>query len=223
MLAELSAGLRGPRRIRADLLTELRDGLDDATNDLLTSGIDVQQARHVAAAEFGDPAVLARQLQVELTGAQARRTALAVALGSALLETAWSVGYPTVMRDYGMRGGYPTPSWFLAPLNTFQEIMVWTVTPLLLLAYLLMFRRTVALRRVAALVGLLAGGLLTITFLASGLMTAFNPSLREAVQGNPIGLMLQVGTVIGLAFLVLSTARTVRLLGFTAEPLPRRE
>ncbi len=223
VLAQLSAGLRGPRRARTDLLTEVRDGLDDATDDLLAAGLDVAEARHQAVAEFGDPAALARELQAELTGAQARRTALAVALTCPLLEIAWQWGYPAMMRNYAMRGGHPTGSPLLEQLNTIQGIAVWIVTPLLLLAYGLLMRREVALPRVAMLTGLLAAGLLSVNVLTSGLMTALNPDLMNALQGNSIGVVLQFGSVAGLGFLVLSTARTVRLLAFAARPILRQE
>jgi hypothetical protein len=223
VLAQLSAGLRGPRRVRNDLLIELRDGLTDATDDLQASGVDAEQARQQAAAEFGDPVALARELQAELTATQARRTALAVALISPLMEVAWRWGYPALMRDYGMRGGRPSGSAVLAQLNSIQQIAVWIVAPLLLVAYGLILRRTVALRRVATLIGLLAAGLLSVNLLTSGLMTALNPDLRVAVRGNLLGLLLQVGSVAGLTFLALSTARTVRLLAFVPRPVPQRE
>jgi hypothetical protein len=223
VLAVLSDRLRGPRRVREDLLTEVRDGLDDATDDLLASGLGTNEARDRAVAEFGDPVGLARELQAELTGVQARRTALAVAVVSPLLNSAWSWGYPAMMRDYWMRGGHPTGSQLLITLNTIQDIAVWTVTPLLLLAYLMLRRRTVVLPRAALLIGSLAVGLLGVNLLTSGLMTAFNPDLVAALQGNLPGWILQVGSVAALLFLVLSTARTVRLLAFAARPLPHRE
>jgi hypothetical protein len=223
VLAQISAELRGPRRARTDLLNELRDGLDDATDDLLAAGLDTAEAQNRAVAEFGDPVDLARELQAELTGAQARRTALAVALVSLLIEAAWHWGYPAMMRDYWMAGGYPTESRLLVQLNTIQEIAVWVVTPLLLLAYGLILRREVSLRRVGTLIGLLAAGLLSINLLTSAWMAAINPGLREALQGSPAGLVLQIGSLVALTFLILSTARTVRLVVFAARPVPRRE
>ena len=218
VLAQPAAGLRGPRRVRCDLLAELRDGLDDATDDLRAGGLSAAEAQHRAVAEFGDPVALARELQAELTGAQARRTALAVALGSLLMETVWRWGYPLMMRDYGMSGGHPTESALLARLNTIQEVAVWVVTPLLLLAYAMILRRKAILHRITALIGSLAVGLLSVNLLTSGLMTARNPGLREALQADPAGLVLQFGTLVSLGYLMLTTARTVRLLAFAARP-----
>ena len=223
VMALLSARLRGPRRMRTDLLTEMRDGLDDATDDLLASGLSTAEARHQAVAEFGDPASLARELQAELTGVQARRTALAVALLSLLVEAAWDWGYPAMMRDYWMRGGHPTISPLLEPLSRVQEIAVWIVVPLLLVAYGSILRRRAALRRASLLIGLLAVGLLSVNLLTSGLMTVLNPDLLAALNGNLPGLLLQFGSLAVMLFLVLSTVRTMRLLTFTARPVPRRE
>ena len=223
VLALLSAGLRGPRRIRTDLLTEVRDGLDDATDDLLASGLGTAEARHRAVAEFGDPVSLARELQAELTGVQARRTALAVALLSPVIEAAWDWGYPAMMRDYWMRGGHPTISPLLEPLSRIQEIAVWIVAPLLLLAYGSILRRKVALSRAALVIGLLAVGLVSVNLVTSGLMTVLNPDLLAALKGNLAGLVLQFGSLAAMLFLMSSTARTVRLLTFAARPIPRRE
>ena len=223
VLARLSAELRGPRRLRADLLAELRDGLDDATDDLLASGLDVDEARLRAIEEFGDPVALANELQAELTGAQARRTALAVALVSLLVGAAWAQGYPAMMRTVWMSGGHPLDSPLLEWLSIAQERAVWIMAPLLLLAYGAILRRTVALRRAALVIGLLAVGLLTINIGTSSLMMALNPPLIDALQRSPSGWLLTVGTVAPMLFLVGSTVRVVRLLAFQARPIPRRE
>jgi hypothetical protein len=223
VLDRLAAGLRGPRRVRTELLTELRDGLDDASADLEAAGLEAEEARRQAVADFGDPVLLAHELQAELTGVQARRTALAVALVSPLIETAWTWGYPAMMRGYAMRGGQPNGSQLLGGLNDAQTLAVWIVTPLLLLAYGAMLRRTVALRRAALLIGLLAGGLLSINLVTSGLMTALNPDLIPALNGNPPGLVLQFSTLAALLVLILSTIRTGWLLAFAARPVGRLE
>jgi hypothetical protein len=223
VLALLAAGLRGPRRIRADLLAELRDGLDDATDDLVASGLDRGQARHQAVAEFGDPVALARELQVELAGAQARRTAVAVALVSLLVEAAWNWGYPAMMRSFWLRGGRPTESAFLAQLNDLQTVVVWIVTPLLLLTCGLSLRRAAAVRRSSVLIGALAAGLLTVNVLTSGVMTALNPGLIEALRDSPTGMVLQFGSLAAMLGLALTTARTLRLLAFVPRGLPHRE
>lgn len=72
-LAELSARLRGPRRSRTRVLTEIRDGLTEAIDDHLAAGMPPDAAASAAIAEFGDPATVARSFAAELTTAAARR------------------------------------------------------------------------------------------------------------------------------------------------------
>jgi hypothetical protein len=97
------------------------------------------------------------------------------------------------------------------------------VTPLLLLAYGSILRRKVALRRATVVVGSLAVGLLSINLVTSGLMTAFNPDLLGALRGNLAGQALQFGSLAAILFLMLSTARTLRLLAFGTRRVPHRE
>jgi hypothetical protein len=73
-LAELATRLRGPRRRRQLVLTELRDGLDEAIADNLTAGLPEDRAVTVAIARFGSPEVVAEAFAGELAAAYARRT-----------------------------------------------------------------------------------------------------------------------------------------------------
>lgn len=74
-LAEMRRELRGPAAAKNDVLDELRDGLDDAVEAYLESGMDRETAGRRAVADFGEVAEIARQLQHELDFAQGRRTA----------------------------------------------------------------------------------------------------------------------------------------------------
>lgn len=76
-LTDLKKMLRGPRRVRADLLAEARDGLGDAVDSYTSAGLGPAEARRRALADFGDVAEVAPDYQRELTAAQGRRTALA--------------------------------------------------------------------------------------------------------------------------------------------------
>ncbi len=77
-VAELSAALHGPARLKSRMLEELRGGLTDAAEDL-SDGPGSDAARR-AVAEFGTVAELAPAFQRELTLAQARQTALTMAV-----------------------------------------------------------------------------------------------------------------------------------------------
>ena len=73
-LADLTARLRAPRRRREAILTELRDGLDHATEDHLAAGLPPDQAATAAVAQFGTPQAVADAFAGELAAAYARRT-----------------------------------------------------------------------------------------------------------------------------------------------------
>ncbi|GAA0942657.1 permease prefix domain 1-containing protein [Actinocorallia libanotica] len=81
-VAELSAALHGPARLKSRMLEELRGGLADAAADLSPepdTDASADAARR-AVAEFGTVAELAPAFQRELTLAQARQTALTMAV-----------------------------------------------------------------------------------------------------------------------------------------------
>jgi hypothetical protein len=73
-LADLAARLRGPRRRRDAILTELRDGLGHATDDHIAAGLSPDQATTAAIAQFGTPQVVADAFAGELATAYARHT-----------------------------------------------------------------------------------------------------------------------------------------------------
>lgn len=66
--------LLGPRRVRADLVAEARDGLVDATEALEARGMERAAAERQAVAEFGSAEEIAAAFRTELGLAQARRT-----------------------------------------------------------------------------------------------------------------------------------------------------
>jgi hypothetical protein len=73
-LSDLAAELRGPRRRREAILAELRDGLDQATEDCVASGLPADQAAAAAITQFGSAHAVAEAFAGELTTAYARRT-----------------------------------------------------------------------------------------------------------------------------------------------------
>ncbi len=72
----LGAVLYGPRRVKAELLAEVRDGLWDAAWALQQRGVDPQEAEAQAVRDFGDVELVARECQRELAAVQGRRTAI---------------------------------------------------------------------------------------------------------------------------------------------------
>jgi hypothetical protein len=73
-LSDLAAQLRGPRRRREAILTELRDGLEQATEDCTANGLPPDQAAAAAISQFGSPYAVADAFAGELATAYARRT-----------------------------------------------------------------------------------------------------------------------------------------------------
>jgi hypothetical protein len=81
-LSNLAAQLCGPRRRREAILAELRDGLDQASEDCIAAGLPPDQAAAAAITQFGTPEAVADAFGGELATAYARRTiALFVATG----------------------------------------------------------------------------------------------------------------------------------------------
>jgi len=72
--ADLAARLRGPRRRRAAILAELRDGLHHATDEHIATGLPADQAAAAAINQFGTPQAIADAFSGELATAYARRT-----------------------------------------------------------------------------------------------------------------------------------------------------
>lgn len=73
-LCDLTARLRGPRRRREAILTELRDGLGHAIDDRIAAGLPPERAAAVAISQFGTPQAVADAFSGELATAYARRT-----------------------------------------------------------------------------------------------------------------------------------------------------
>jgi hypothetical protein len=73
-LDRIAAGLDGPRRRRARILAELRDGLDDAVNDQTAHGVPDDQAVAAAIVQFGTPEAITAAFTEELATASARHT-----------------------------------------------------------------------------------------------------------------------------------------------------
>ncbi|MFI7550634.1 permease prefix domain 1-containing protein [Micromonospora sediminimaris] len=92
-LRQLAGRLRGPRRLRADLITEARHGLLDAAEAYRDSGLPAGEASRQAVADFGTPDQLAPAYQAELAVAALRGLSLRVvaiaAIGSIAGDLTW--------------------------------------------------------------------------------------------------------------------------------------
>ncbi|MEH0841779.1 permease prefix domain 1-containing protein [Micromonospora sp. CPCC 205711] len=87
-LRELDDRLRGPARLKAELLVELRDALSDAAEAYREGGLPAAEAERRAVAEFGTPAQLLPAYQAELAAAALRGLSLRALLVALALTTA---------------------------------------------------------------------------------------------------------------------------------------
>jgi len=88
-LAELAARLRGPRRRRDAILTELRDGLEHATDHHIAAGLPPELAATTAINQFGTPQAVTVAFAGELAAAYARRTIAALVATGPLVGIWW--------------------------------------------------------------------------------------------------------------------------------------
>ncbi|MEU3269881.1 permease prefix domain 1-containing protein [Saccharomonospora sp. NPDC006951] len=87
--AELSSALRGPRRLKARMATDITDGFADTLAAHFAKGTSRADAVRAALREFGTPAEIARSCQRELTIAQARHTAGTLVVTVPLMIAGW--------------------------------------------------------------------------------------------------------------------------------------
>jgi hypothetical protein len=92
-ITELGNALRGPRRAKADLLTEARDSLVDAADAYQREGADRAAAERAAVSEFGALREIVPGYQAELGLTQGRRTALLVLFVFAAQPFIWGYAF----------------------------------------------------------------------------------------------------------------------------------
>ncbi|MFD3970778.1 permease prefix domain 1-containing protein [Streptomyces cyaneofuscatus] len=88
-VTELDGLLRGPAQAKSRLVEEARDGLTETVAARTRAGEPYERAVRQAVVEFGSARELAESFQRELTIAQARHTARAVALSAPFLLACW--------------------------------------------------------------------------------------------------------------------------------------
>ncbi|HZM74164.1 MAG TPA: permease prefix domain 1-containing protein [Candidatus Limnocylindrales bacterium] len=100
-LSALAGWLHGPRRRRARILAELKDGLTHAIDGHVSHGRSQPEATSAAIAEFGAPQVVAQAFAGELTAAHARKTIAAYVATGPLVGIWWLL----LLRPYPWHGG----------------------------------------------------------------------------------------------------------------------
>jgi hypothetical protein len=88
-LERIAAGLDGPRRQRSRILTELREGLNDALAAHTAAGLPPERAAGAAIAGFGRPDQITTAFAAELATGYARHTLLSYVLTGPLVGVWW--------------------------------------------------------------------------------------------------------------------------------------
>jgi hypothetical protein len=89
LLRAIGASLPGPARPREEILAELRDGLMEAAEANLRSGLGHDEAAELAVHQFGDAARLAAAFWPEMAAARAREVVLALFATGPIVVALW--------------------------------------------------------------------------------------------------------------------------------------
>jgi hypothetical protein len=201
---ELHAALRGPRRVKEDLLTEARDGLVDTARAYQEKGLDPDAAQRRAVAEFGEVREVAPDYQAELAVSQGRRTALLVFF----VYTPQHFGSEFVWRSQA-----PGWSWqpgeaylFLARVVDWAALATIAAALAAVLACGVGVRYLGVRRRLARAIGVLTIAACAFFAVAGVLLTQLNPDASAMVRGGP-ALLWTISTAVLPLWLLVSARR----------------
>jgi hypothetical protein len=207
-IAELQGSLRGPRRVRTDLVTEARDSLVDATEAYQSDGLDRGDAEVRAVREFGDVRTIASEYQAELGLVQTRRTATLVLLviGSqaAITEVAWRL-----MADLGYTWRPNVAYAVLAKTVDWVGFATLAVAALTLLACSVGARWMRVDRRIARVAGVAGLAICGFFVSASVVLTAFSP-LGGLLGATAPGLAVMVAWCAAPSVIAASAGRCLQ-------------
>jgi hypothetical protein len=189
----VAAPLRGPRRLRADMVAELGGGFEEAVAERIDAGMERERALADAAAEFGEPHLIAAEFQRELAAAQARRTAWTLLIGLPALTIMWDL--------FGGEGDPGLAVTLLARLIDLATAAAFTV------AALVVARRLE--RRAAALCGTAGLAHLVVALVGSFLIAVIGS--REPAGVPAAWMLLPVASALGSAWIAGSALRSMRV------------
>ncbi|GAA4961090.1 permease prefix domain 1-containing protein [Kineococcus glutinatus] len=203
LAADLRHRLRGPLRVRRDMLQEVRDGLQDATAALVAEGLTPAEAEARAVAEFGAPEEVAGELQRELAARQARWTA---AVGTLVLTSLW-LAWDVAWRTAPVPGRAPEVVGLLSRLT---DAFGLSAAALCLAALLVLQVRGSRLRqpeRLARAVGGTTLAALVATVTTSVVMSALNPEARALLVRSQPGFAIATALTVVLVTALSTSAR----------------
>jgi hypothetical protein len=156
----LDERLRGPEAVKADLLAEARDSLDDAADSYRDSGLSAEDAERRAVEEFGPLAVVAPEYQAELAVAHAATTLRTVAVLIPLTYLLWELNRVFWIGPWSGFNGAPTPDWYLfvARANGYVPWVITACAVVSLVTGRVLSRRGVSGTTLGRLAGVVAVG-----------------------------------------------------------------
>lgn len=188
---QIAAPLKGPRRLRADMLAELGDGFEEAVTERVTAGLSRERALADAAAEFGPPPLVAAEFQRELATAQARRTAWTLLIALPALTIMWDL--------FGGEGDPGLAVTLLARLTDLATAAAFTV------AALVVARR---LEGRATLCGAVGLAHLAVALGCAGLIALVGPRAEDPAPLT--WLALPAASAAGSVWIAASAFRSIR-------------
>ncbi len=216
-LTALDRRLRGPERIKEDLLAEARDSLDDAVEAYRDGGLPEADAQRRAVAEFGPVNHIARDYQGLLALAHGVRTLWTLILVVPLAHVMWELNRsfwvgPWTAFDHAD----PPPDWYLF-LARANDSAGWIVAGAALCALVvgrLLARRGTSSFTLARLAGAVAAT--TVAFSLFGnlsiIVATAHFDTSRLLMSPPLIAATAVSTVIMLRLAVLAR----RCLAFAA-------
>ncbi|ONI77176.1 hypothetical protein ALI144C_34415 [Actinosynnema sp. ALI-1.44] len=212
-VADLDSRLAGHRRTKLDLLTEVRDSLEDAAECYRAGGVSDEDAQRKAVADFGRVGEIVQDYQSELAVAYGSRTLRAILFVLPALHLAWEGSRMIFLGPWEAVPGGPMPSWFL-PFAQINDSMAWAVviaTTLALLFGRFMSRRAADSRLIARCVATVALVTATVALLGNlsiGVVTVIVKPMLFAVA--PMCWAMSLFALLVLSRLTVMARKAVR-------------
>lgn len=211
-VAELNRRLHGPRRLRMDMVREVRDALCDAEEAYLAAGMTTDDAQARAVADFGDLDEITAEYQLELAARQARRSAVSIVLAFPMMLLLWD----SLWRFGDTASGEPTRMTLILSDIIDGVSLVAAAGALLVLVMLCLSARRgrqSAVRGIARSAGLIGLATVVLVLATSGALQVANVSASVSLFRMPATIVIEIasailtGWVIWMCAACLSSAR----------------
>lgn len=198
----LERALRGPRRLRRDMVAEARAGLYDAADAYQATGLAPELAAEHAVRDFGSVDEVAPAFQEELTTRQGRGAATLLAVVFPAMLLGWDLLWSTGLLDHGSAAAH------VRVLARLQDLVTVLTAGTALTLFALGALGVVAPRRLTRWIGVtgLAGGLT-----CGGLAVGMNLAADPAALLSPVELTAFVTSAAMLVLIVWQSVRALKV------------